>query len=224
MKKIEVENLITCLHQFNIDVELNELYLVGEEGYISGGGDDSGSEPGVEYLMANRLIKNIHLVSERLKEKNKYKPLIVHMKTDGGYVTEGMAIYDALKACPNPVTIVNYSHASSMSSIIFQAAHRRIMMPHSCFMFHWGSYSMSGTFKQVESSWEFDKRDNNIMLEIYATRMKERGLYKNKSKTFIKDWLIKQMEKRVDVFLTADEAIKYGLADEIFSSWRNVRK
>ena len=42
-----------------------------------------------------------------------------------------MAIFDAIKICRSHVTILVYGQAESMSSIILQAADKRIMMPNS---------------------------------------------------------------------------------------------
>ena len=221
MKKIIEPNKINNFQQFDVDVDNLEIYLFGREEYIDSETDE---EPGVEYSMANRLIKNVTLCHTNSKDKNKYKPIIIHMKTNGGDFNEGMAIYDTLKNIPNPIIIVNYTHARSMSSIIFQAASKRVMMPHSFLMIHRGTYGISGTAQEVDSNYEFDKRDDLIMLDIYASRMKEKGIFKGRSKTKIKEWLKDQMMKKTDVFMTAEQAIKYGLADEVFTSWRRIRK
>ena len=220
MKRIIEPNKINNFHHLDIDLDNLEIYLIGREEYV----DEEYNEPGVEYMMANRFIKNINLCHANSRDKNKYKPILIHMKTNGGDWREGMAIYDAIKSIPNKVTIVVYTHARSMSSIILQAADRRIMMPHSSFMFHRGTWGYSGTVQEVESNWEFDKKDDNTMLDIYASRMKEKGMLKGKSKTKIKEWLNDRMMRKTDVFLNADLAVRYGLADEIFTSWRNIRK
>jgi len=129
--------VIESLHDYSLDPKNREIYLVGEqEAKIP----DDDQEPGVEFLMANRFIKNLRFLS--LANEN---PILVHSKTCGGYWEEGMAIYDAIKACPCYVTILNYTHARSMSSIIFQAADNRVMMPNSYFLFHLGSTEFGGT-------------------------------------------------------------------------------
>jgi ATP-dependent protease ClpP protease subunit len=225
MKKWTTEDIINHIHQYGLDTDSHEVYLTGEESYSFGASVDHDSEePGVEYLMASKFIKNLNILSKVAVSKNKYLPITIHMKTDGGFWAEGMAIYDAIRACPNPTTIVNYTHARSMSSIIFQAADRRIMMPNSVSMFHLGTYSISGTVKQVESNVKFDRKDTDTMLEVYASRMRQKGKFYRCSKAKIKKWLLEQMDKREDVYLTAEQTVEYGLADEIFKSWRHIRK
>jgi ATP-dependent protease ClpP protease subunit len=208
--KYKAEDHVDQIHGNNLDVLGNHLYLMGEEAYADN--DGAGDEPGVEYLMANRFIKNMNILMRR----NPNTPILIHMKTCGGTWEEGMAIYDMIKSCPVPVTILNYTHARSMSSIIFQAANKRVMMKNSTFMFHDGTLGIEGTVKQVESYVDFGKISTETMLDIYVENMKRRGKFAKKSKEFIRNWLREQMDKKEDVYLTAQQAVEYGLADEIF--------
>jgi ATP-dependent protease ClpP protease subunit len=134
-----------------------------------------------------------------------------------------MAIYDAIRAYPAKATILAYAHARSMSSIILQAANKRVLMPHCVFMFHMGTYADFGTQKEVESNLEFFKRHNTTMVDIYAMRMKERGLLSAHTLQYIKRWIRERMDKKENVWLTAKQAVDYGLADEIFDyNWQNL--
>ncbi len=217
--KIKSEDLILHLHEYDLDLESNHIYLMGvDRGYDVVNGID---EPGIEYVISKRFIKNINLCMRT----NPGKPIVIHMKTCGGLWEEGMAIYDAIKACPSKVTILNYTHARSMSSIIFQAADKRVMMPHSHFMFHDGSYSIEGTIKVVRSAIDFDKHNEQVMLDIYADKMNEKGEMAGKGMVKIKKWLREQMDKKEDVYLQSDKTVELGLADEIFDyDWSSLTK
>lgn len=199
-----------------LDLRHNQIYLNGiDRGYDLEAKMD---EPGVDFIMAAQFTKNLNLCSSR----NPGKPILIHMSTCGGEFVFGMQIYDAIKACESPVTIVNYTHARSMSSIILQAADWRVMMPHSHFMFHNGEYGNYGTLKQVTSDLEFYNREGTrTMLDIYTGSMQKKGEMMGKSREEIEQWLNAQMDKKEDVFLTAKEAIGYGFADEIFQGWKN---
>ena len=200
---------VEALHCYNLDPVHREIYLVGEESQSQ----DELAEPGVEYTMANRFIRNLRF----LELDSKTKPITVHMKTCGGYWEEGMAIYDAIKLCTAPVTILCYTHARSMSSLIFQAADRRVMMPHSYFMFHDGMYADDGTLKQVETRLNFTKATQTPqMMKVYVDAMQHRGKYMDKNAAQCERILRKEMDKKEDVFLTAEQAIEWGFADEIF--------
>lgn len=201
---------IGILHDYGLDIKSNQIFLMGEETYSYGTGEVIG-EPGVEYTMANRFIRNMHILMRQSE-----KPILINMKTCGGDWTEGMAIYNIIKACPNKTIILNYTHARSMSSLILQAADKRVMMPDSTFMFHGGTVGYEGTTKQFLTESEMVKKTNNRMLEIYINSMKKNGIYKNKPEKYIKSWLNKQMDRKEEVYLTAEEAIKFGFADDIF--------
>jgi ATP-dependent protease ClpP protease subunit len=195
------------VHSYDLDLDANQIYLFGIEGNFS----EDGQEPGVEYVLANRFIRNLNIVM-----KSSDKPILIHMKTCGGYWEEGMAIYDAIKLCPNFVTILNYTHARSMSSIIFQAADKRVMMPHSTFMFHEGTFGFDGTQKQLRTEVVEAQRSLDQMLEIYIDSMQAKGCKSHLSRANIKRWLVSQMNKKEEVYLTAEDAVEYGFADQIF--------
>lgn len=213
--KAKSDDPLYHLHEYDVDLFSNHVYLFGVEEYIN----DEGNEPGIEYIIANRFIRNFNLLMRR----NPNLPILIHMKTNGGFWEEGMAIYDTIKSCPWPVTILNYTHARSMSSIIFQAANKRVMMPNSSFMFHDGTFGIEGTQKQVYSAVSFNKNADKTMMDIYAKMMNESGEMKGMGVTKIKAWLRGQMDRKEDVYLTAAQTVKLGLADEIFdANWANL--
>jgi len=112
-----------------------------------------------------------------------------------------------------------------MSSLIFQAADKRVMMPHSSFMFHDGYYGIEGTVKTVRSGIEFDKKNDIEMLNIYAEQMNKKGSKAGEGVSKIKKWLRYQMDKKEDVYLTACETVDLGLADCIFDyNWKTLTK
>jgi len=215
----DLKDSIWALHEWNLDIRNFSIYLVGEAKDY--GNDSKLSEPGVEYQMASRLIKNLQI----LATLDPVRVILIHMKTCGGSWEEGMAIYDAIKAVPNKVVILNYTHARSMSSVILQAADKRVMMPHSHFMFHDGALEVSGTYKSVITNVAWAEKEKPIMEDVYINRMKERGRYRRWSRDSIRTMLREQMDKKEDVFLSAIQAVDWGLADSIFDgNWDQLRK
>jgi ATP-dependent protease ClpP protease subunit len=208
---------VSQIHVYGLDIEMNHVYLMGEESYVSGTGTDDTSEPGVEFIMANKFIRNMNICMR----KNPNVPILVHMKTNGGHWEEGMAIHNTIKACPNPVTILCYTHARSMSSIILQAANKRVMMPDSEFMFHDGTWGFEGTVRQARTEIKRLNAMSQRMLDIYVESMKSTGHCKNWSRKRIEEYLIEEMQKHEEVYLTPQETVKYGLADEIFGNGQN---
>jgi len=91
----------------------------------------------------------------------------------------------------------------------------------SYFMFHEGDCSLSGTEKQVRSAFIFGQRLKDRMLDIYVEALKDkphRGKYKKRSRKWIRNWLIKEMNEHEEVYLTAEESVELGFADEVFGA------
>lgn len=217
MKLFEENDPLWSIHEYHIDIPHRELWLVGEN--EARNEEDCLVEPGVEFLMAGRIIKNLRTLAHISDE-----PVLIHMKTCGGEVAEGLAIYDAIRLSPLKTTILCYTHARSMSSIILQAADKRVMMPNSYFMFHRGEALFSGESRAVESSVEFYKRWDKLMLDIYQERMQAGGEFHDWSCKSIRKVLEEQLGRKVDVFLSAEKTIAWGLADEIFDGkWENLK-
>jgi len=216
--KVKSDDHTWHVHEYDVDLQSNHIYLMGMESFTAGIGEPSG-EPGVEYSMANRFIRNMNLCMRA----NPGTPIVIHMKTCGGDWEEGMAIYDTIKSCPVPVTILSYTHARSMSSLIFQAANKRVMMPHSTFMYHDGTLGLEGTVKQVNTAVEFGKIIDQQMMKIYIDSMKLNGKFKHRSRKFILNYLRQQMDRKEDVYMTAKEAVELGFADSVFNyDWANL--
>lgn len=224
IKNADIEDsyfYLCCLHELGIDPFAREIYLTGEPEQAELARTDSQYEPGVEYVMASRFIKNL-----RSLELDSSDPILIHMKTCGGSWMEGMAIYDAILACPCVVTILNYTHARSMSSLILQAADSRMMMPNSEFMFHHGEYGDAGELVTVISNIEWYKRSIDRMCNIYVDVMKNTpgSKWGNTSKERIRQWLDTQMAQKGDVFMSATEAVKNGFADFVFDGdWKALK-
>jgi len=201
-----------AVHDYCISRPTRELWLHGSE--ITLHSEDDSVEPGIEFMTANRACKNLML----MMHDSRSKPVTLHMHTNGGDWNEGMAIYDTIRLMPYHVKIINYTHARSMSSLIFLAGDERLMMPHSYFMFHMGTWALDGTVKQVRSSIEFGERENNQMLDIYVEALKAKGKYQKKARNTIRSILLDMMDQKEEVYLSAQEAVEWGFADGIVQS------
>lgn len=192
------------------EIHSNDIDFANRIIYLHGSDPIDGEEPGVDYRMSSKFIKNMNLLTLSSSD-----PIYVHMNTVGGEWSYGMAIYDAIKTSPCDVTIVAYSWARSMSSIILQAANKRVMKPYSCFMVHWGTYSDSGHYLTVKSGMEFTEKTERMMLDIYANKCVDGPFFKNKNMSVseVSDFIENKILEKSDWWLTAEEAIDYGFAD-----------
>ena len=209
-------------HEYDIDIEKRDIFLFGREDYAHWESDLG--EPGVEWTMANRFIKNIRILQSISSD-----PILIHMKTCGGDWIEGMAIYQAIKSCPTHVTILNYTHARSMSSLILQAADWRAMLPYSEFMYHDGTMSTDGTVKQYFTEAEQLKISHEQMMDIYLDSAEDAPEFEGKSRTQIKKFLRHQMDKKEEVYLNAKQTVNHGFADTVFGgdgnyNWESLRQ
>jgi ATP-dependent Clp endopeptidase proteolytic subunit ClpP len=167
--------------------------------------DPDSGESGTDAEMAQRIIKGLHILDSSAPEGD--KPITIIMNNPGGDTFDGMAIYDAIKACKNHVTIVVYGKAMSMGGIILQAADKRIMSANSRFMMHYGSFGMGGNAQDVYKWVEDNKHLDSWMENLFLEKMKE----KDPSVTIrrIRDML------KADFIVTGEQAVKLGLADEV---------
>lgn len=190
----EYWEILNCIHEHDINPLTREIYIGGWPT------DYDDQEVGVDHQMACELIRNIKFLEAQSDE-----PILIHMCTNGGEVRYGMAIYDAIKQCPCHVTVRGYAHARSMSSIIIQAADVRQLTPNCVFMVHEGTMYIDDTVKGAQSYMEAAKLDDDKMMDIYLERCKM-------TRKQIQD----KMDRKQEWYLTAEEAVDLGFADEIY--------
>jgi len=211
-KSIIEDGVISHVNDYGLDVEHREIFLFPREEY-SYGAEEEMTEPGVEFTMANQFIKNLRLLSNMTDD-----PILIHLKSCGGDWVEGLAMYQAIKACRNHITILNYASARSMSSIIFTAGDYRAMMPYSTFMVHTGTDALVGTGTQVRTEYEEFLKADKIMFDIYVEKLRKAEKFEGWTNKRIETWLRKLMKEREEVYFTAEEALELNFADTIFGA------
>jgi ATP-dependent Clp protease protease subunit len=204
-KVTSIEQLISDVHNHNINNQSRELYL---HGHI----DSYEEEPGVDYRMSTSFIKNIHLLQSQSS-----KNILVHMHTIGGSWHDGMAMFNSMRFSKCPITILAYAQASSMSGVVLQAADKRILTPDCELMIHHGSISLDDNTMAVKSAVDQNEKYCKRMLQIFAQRailgkyFKDRNYGIKKTMSFI-DSKIRQSS---DWYLSAEESVYYGFSDGI---------
>lgn len=196
-------NDVETLHTYDIDVKNRIIYVHAEF---------EAEESGVDFRMASKFIMNLDHLNFLSSE-----PITVKVLSYGGCWNYGMAIYDAIKNSKAPVTTISYAHARSMSSIIPQAATKRVISKNCDFMVHYGTYADSGDFRQVVNGMKHYERTNSIMFDIYATRCVNGQFFKEKNFTVdeVRNFIKEKIEILTDWWLTAEEAVYYGFMDEV---------
>jgi ATP-dependent Clp protease protease subunit len=143
------------------------------------------------------------LVSETPFSYNKKNyEYTVNIDSDGGDLYGTMTIIDAIALSKTPVWTINIGCAYSGGFFTFICGHRRIAYPHASFLYHEGSVQNGGTAIQFRNFSEFHERKMEELKEITLSHTKiSEELYDKKKKD---DW-----------WITANEAVELGIADEI---------
>jgi ATP-dependent Clp endopeptidase proteolytic subunit ClpP len=131
------------------------------------------------------------------------KSVNVHIATDGGDVTDGIAILNALRAMSADVTTIVDSQAYSAGSFILQAGKTRKMMPNSSVMIHDASSGVLGNAKDMREAADFLDGASNNIASIYAQRSGTGD---------VESW---RAVMEAETWYTADQAVEAGLADEV---------
>lgn len=202
--------LIYDLHNFGILVDTREIFLCSDPNSMC-------EDALIDHWTANNFIRNLRILNH-LGQGN----ILIHMITCGGYFEYGMAIFDAIKeSCESEagseITILAYAHARSMSSLIPQAATKRIIMSNSDFLIHDGTISSEGNWRSVVSEVDWSKKQRDIMLDIYTSRCKDGQYWKRErmDEKEIKKWLGEQMDARQEFYMTPREAVDKGFMDAV---------
>lgn len=197
--------LLHDLHEYGLNVDMREIYLHSYDGNVD-------EEPGVEYRMSTKFVKNLDL----LNSISSNAIITVKMHVTGGYWEDGMAIFDAIVASPSKVVIIAYAHATSMSSIILQAADVRVLMPNTHVMVHEGSDGLYGSVRTVISWAEWAKRIYKDMIDIYAERAQYGEYFHGRSVKVVAKFFHNKFGQKGDWVMDAVEAVNYGLADGVY--------
>ena len=141
-----------------------------------------------------------------LEAENPGEPITFYINTPGGSITAGMAVYDTMKLISSPITVVVTGMAASMGSILLCGAEKgkRMLYPHSRVLIH--QPLISGQMVAVA-----------VDIHIQAKEMER---LRDELNQILADSSGQPLEKIQedtdrDFYMTASEAIEYGLADGI---------
>ena len=151
-----------------------------------------------------------------LESEDVEKDILFYINSPGGLVTAGLSIYDTMQFIKPDVSTIVIGQACSMGSFLAQAGSpgKRMVLPEARTMIHRVSSGTPGTsgsvhvqelqFEDTRRTFEESKRVNQRLTELYVK-------HNTKGKTF------EEMSEvmKFDTFLSAQEAVDFGLADEI---------
>jgi ATP-dependent Clp protease protease subunit len=132
-----------------------------------------------------------------------------YINSPGGVVTSGMAMYDTMQYIKPDVSTIVMGQACSMGSLLAQAgtAGKRKMLPNARHMIHQPSGGAGGQATDMEIQVREILAMKKNLTEIYVK-------HNSVGKTY--EELAKDLER--DYFMSAHQALDYGLVDEIIMS------
>ena len=141
-----------------------------------------------------------------LESEDPDKDILFYINSPGGVVTAGMAIYDTMQFIKPDVSTVVMGQACSMGSLLATAGAegKRLILPNARHMIHQPSGGARGQATDMLIQVEEILAMKRNLTEIYVR-------HNTADKTF--EQLTTDMER--DNFMSAEEAVAYGLADKI---------
>ena len=151
-----------------------------------------------------------------LESENPNKDINLYINSPGGAVTAGLAIYDTMQYIKSDVRTIVMGQACSMGSFLAQAGApgKRVVLPESRTMIHRVSSGTRGTsgrvqvqeleFEDAKRAMEESTKVNKRLRELYVKHNTANKTYEEMAETM-----------KFDTFLTAQEAVTWGLADKV---------
>ena len=143
-----------------------------------------------------------------LESEDPDKDILFYINSPGGSVTAGMAIYDTMQFIRCDVSTVVMGQACSMGSLLSQAGAtgKRLILPYARHMIHQPSGGARGQATDMLIQVNEILKMKKELTQIYVN-------HNSAGKTY--EQLAADMER--DNFMSAEEAVAYGLADKIIT-------
>ena len=142
-----------------------------------------------------------------LEGQDPAKDISLYINSPGGSVTAGLAIYDTMQYIKCDVSTICIGLAASMGAFLLTAGAKgkRYALPNSDIMIHQPSGGTQGQATDIKIQAEHMLHIKKRLNEIFAERTGQPL-----------DVIMRDTER--DNFMTAEEAVKYGLIDKVITS------
>lgn len=158
----------------------------------------------VEDHMANLIVAQMLF----LESEDPGKDINLFINSPGGVITAGMAIYDTMQFIKPDVATYIMGQACSMGSFLANAGAKgkRYMLPNARHMIHQPSGGTRGMQSDIEIQYKEITKMKTILTELYV-----------KHNTRAKTYADFERDMDRDTFMSAEEALEYGLIDKIIT-------
>ena len=141
------------------------------------------------------------------------KDIILHIDSPGGSVKSGLSIVDVMDYVASDIVTINTGMAASMGSILLGAGTKgkRYTLRFSKVMLHQVSTGASGNIQDIRISLKEGEKYNEILFNLL-------GDYTNKDPKKVME------DAQRDLWLTAEEAVEYGIVDSVIKNKKKGKK
>lgn len=133
-------------------------------------------------------------------------PIIIYIDSGGGEVYALLTMLAALESVPNPIVTVALGKAMSAGAILLAHGHHRYASPHSTIMIHEVSAGTMGHIEDIKVEHELLASLNDRLMKSLVKKCKIKGGVSSLKKT---------LAKARNLYMTAEEAKKFGIIDQI---------
>lgn len=140
--------------------------------------------------------------------KNEREPIKLFINSPGGSVYDGFALIDTIRNSTTPVHTIALGSAMSMGMLIYSVGHKRYVGEYSTLMFHDVSSAVADKLETIRDRVGELNRIQAMICSVVV----------NNSKIPMEQ-LASKLYQREDWYISAQEAINYGLADGYFTSF-----
>jgi ATP-dependent protease ClpP protease subunit len=204
-----MRNPLEELHNFGIDCKTREIFVHRSH-------ENTDNDDDVNHYMSSVFIKNLRVLDSTKGN------ILIHLNANrGGAWEDGMAMFDAIQFSKNYITVLIYGSACSMGSVIPQAADFRLIMPNAYMMFHYGQEGLEDAHMNNVRYFEIANKMADKMVNIYSSKVKDSNFVKSRKLRYPDRFAKSFVKKKLDEgnwYLTSQEAMYYGLVDEILGS------
>ena len=148
-----------------------------------------------------------------LESENPDKDISLYINSPGGSVTAGMGIFDTMRFIRPKVNTICVGLAASMGALLLSSGEKgkRFALPHSRVMIHQPLGGMQGQATELEI----------VAREILRTKAELNQILADNTGKPV-ETVARDTER--DYWLTAQEALEYGLIDRIFTTREELQK
>jgi ATP-dependent Clp protease protease subunit len=160
-------------------------------------------------VVANTIVAQMLF----LEYEDPDKDILLYINSPGGVVTSGLAIYDVIKYVKPDVQTICVGSAYSMGALLLAAGTKgkRYILPHGKVMLHQPSGGATGQSSDIQIHAK----------EIIKTKKELLGIL---AEATGKSTDVIQKDTERDLYMSAQEAVAYGVVDEIFNPGNRKKK